>query len=314
MMNKMMNKHGVNLRPGQIIIGKWHKQHYVIKRKLGSGTVGSVYLCHAKGKQVALKISEQNASIITEVNVLRALEQVQGSNLGPRLLDVDDWVMVTPTHTKTYSFYVMEYIQGVDIGHFIRQHGKEWLGVFLLQLLTDLERLHQAGWVFGDLKRENLIVTSSPPKVRLIDVGGTTQIGRSIKEYTEFYDRGYWGLGSRKAEPSYDLFALTMVFVSIYVPDQLVKTLQPKNDLVRLIRSIPDLKPYHMIFEKAVMGRYLSSSQMKQDVINHLYSRRHRHRHQRNMEQKIVNHIPILIETGGILCVVLIYYVTSLLF
>ena len=42
---------------------------------------------------------------------------------------------------------------------FIQQKGKSWTTVLFLQLLNDLETLHQNGWVFGDLKPENLIVT-----------------------------------------------------------------------------------------------------------------------------------------------------------
>ncbi|WP_347836547.1 hypothetical protein [Gracilibacillus sp. JCM 18860] len=55
---------------------------------------------------------------------------------------------------------------------------------------------------------DNLIVSRNPVRLRWVDVGGTTLIGRSIKEYTEFYDRAYWQMGTRRAEPSYDLFAL----------------------------------------------------------------------------------------------------------
>lgn len=88
----------------------------------------------------------------------------------------------------------------------------------MVQLLEDLDQLHQAGWTFGDLKTDNILVESNPPRIRLVDVGGTTRMGRSIKEYTEFFDRGYWGLGTRKAEPSYDLFAVAMVFLHIYYP------------------------------------------------------------------------------------------------
>ena len=42
-------------------------------------------------------------------------------------------------------------------------------------------------------------------------------MGSSIKEFTEFYDRGYWGLGSRKAEPSYDLFAVAMIMIQMLI-------------------------------------------------------------------------------------------------
>ena len=90
----------------------------------------------------------------------------------------------------------------------------------MLQLLDDLTRLHQSGWIFGDLKLDNLIVMTNPSRLRWVDVGGTTQKGRAIKEYTEFYDRGYWQLGTRRAEESYDLFALTMVFLHLFYPNE----------------------------------------------------------------------------------------------
>src|SRR5690625_7837976 len=86
----------------------------------------------------------------------------------------------------------------------------------MLQLLNNLEDLHQSGWVFGDLKTDNLLIMSSPPQVSWVDVGGTTQMGRAIKEYTEFYDRGYWSMGTRRAVPSYDLFYFVMVFLPYF--------------------------------------------------------------------------------------------------
>ena len=41
--------------------------------------------------QVALKMSDNGMSITSEVNVLKSFAKVQGSALGPSLLDVDDW-------------------------------------------------------------------------------------------------------------------------------------------------------------------------------------------------------------------------------
>src|SRR5699024_10215824 len=134
-----------------------------------------------------------------EVNVLRSLKRVQDKYLGPYLLDVDDW---ESTDKQTYSFYVMEYINGVSLTNFLRTNGVEWIGIIMTRLLNQLHHLHKQGWIFGDLKAENIMIESQPLNVRFVDVGGTTKIGRSIKEYTEFYDRGYWEAGTRRAEPS----------------------------------------------------------------------------------------------------------------
>ena len=117
----------------------------------------------------------------------------------------------------------MEYIEGVELLEFIQKKGTRWIGVLMLQLLTSLADLHNHNWVFGDLKPENLIVTTSTYKVRCVDVGGTTVVGRSIKEFTEFFDRGYWGLGSRRADPQYDLFAVAMIMLNAVYPTRFSK-------------------------------------------------------------------------------------------
>ncbi|UFU01488.1 serine/threonine-protein kinase (plasmid) [Radiobacillus kanasensis] len=262
-MNQASKKQGINLRPGKVIVGKWHQHQYVIKKRLGHGAIGSVFLCERNGRDAALKISEKSSSITMEVNVLKTFEKVQGNRLGPSLLDVDDWV--TPSG-KQLSFYVMEYLKGEQLPSFFQSHGEEWLAIFVLQLLDDLTELHQAGWVFGDLKTENLIITSPPPRLRWIDVGGTTQIGRSIKEYTEFYDRGYWNLGSRKAEPSYDLFALAMVMVRIFYPKGFERGKNPERTLMGYIQQSSGLKKYEPILKKAFYGKYATSEAMKKDL------------------------------------------------
>lgn len=264
MMNQTLKNSEVNLKPGTVITGKWNKKSYHIHTCLGQGAIGSVYLAkQSDQKMVALKISDKTASITTEVNVLKSLAKVQGSTLGPSLFDVDDWI---DRRGQCYPFYTMEYVRGNELRSFLRSRGDQWLGLLFIQLLEDLERLHQQGWVFGDLKIDNLIVASSPPKLRWIDVGGTTQIGRSIKEYTEFYDRGYWQAGSRKADPSYDLFALAMVALHYAYPNQFDRGSHPSKTLIEKVKSARLLAPYQECLRKALQGRYQSSEAMKKDL------------------------------------------------
>ncbi|WP_182201776.1 serine/threonine protein kinase [Paraliobacillus salinarum] len=263
-MNPHLSKQVINLRPGSLIYGHWHKQRYKVISLLGKGAIGSVYLCErSDGKRVALKISDKSASITTEVNVLKQLNKVQGTLLGPSLFDVDDFVL---SNGIRYSFYVMEYVKGIPVSAFLKKRSKDWLGVFLLQVLSDLDRLHQQGWVFGDLKLDNVLVTDMPPRVRWIDVGGTTQIGRSIKEYTEFYDRGYWQLGTRKAEPSYDLFAVVMLALHYAYPNQFDRGKNPEQTLNEKLRQATVLQPYRVCLERALRGHYQTSAQMLNDL------------------------------------------------
>lgn len=273
-MKSTMKNPVIDVKPGTFINGKWHHHTYQIVKKLGHGACGTVYLACTQSQYVALKISHQQASITTEVNVLKALNQVQGARLGPSLMDVDDWQTSTG---ETLSFYVMEYLKGYELNAFISRKGEEWLGILALQLLDDLDALHQAGWVFGDLKPENLIVIASPPRLRWIDVGGTTRIGRAIKEYTEFYDRGYWGLGSRKAEPGYDLFALAMVMLQVYYPGRFEKGTDPVKTLKEKLHQQQMLQKYSPCIERALFGKYKSSKEMKQDLLNHLTTKPKNH-------------------------------------
>ncbi|WP_010531203.1 protein kinase domain-containing protein [Lentibacillus jeotgali] len=308
-MDQAWKKQGINLKPGTVIHGKWHQNRYVIKRKIGQGAIGTVYLCDCNGQYGALKISKNATSMTVEVNVLKSLEKVQGNCLGPSLLDVDDWEM---SPNSKCSFYVMEYLQGEPITRFISRHGHEWTPIFMLQLLDDLEHLHQAGWVFGDFKSENLIVIPHPPTVRWIDVGGTTQIGRAIKEYTEFYDRGYWGLGSRKAEPSYDLFALVMVFLNIYYPKRFEKGANPKATLLKKLNDVRQLRGYKECLKKALLGGYQSSADMRRDLMNTINAAEHRKRPKRRSRYANGARAP-LAEGSGIILAALFYYLSSLM-
>jgi serine/threonine protein kinase len=262
----MMNhtwKNQCKVSPGTIIKGRWHGNQYKILKELGFGANGVVYLAKHNNTQVALKMSGNSMSITSEVNVLKSFAKVQGSALGPSLFDVDDW----QTNQVRISFYAMEYIKGPDLLTFIQKNGNVWTPILFLQLLNDLDKMHEKGWVFGDLKPENLIVTGPPPKIRCIDVGGTTIQGRAIKEFTEFYDRGYWGLGTRKAEVTYDLFATAMIMINTVYPKRFNKTTGGIKQLKEAIRQKPELKRYETMLLKALQGHYSSASQMRRDLL-----------------------------------------------
>ncbi|PLT30867.1 protein kinase domain-containing protein [Peribacillus deserti] len=249
--------------PGTIIKGKWYKNEYKVIKELGFGANGIVYLAEFGGQEVALKVSDNSMSISSEMNILKSFTKVQGSALGPSLLSVDDWV----NQGVTLPFYVMEYIKGETYLDFLRYKGTSWSVVLILQLLKNLSLLHQSGWIFGDLKPENLIISSPSCQIRCVDVGGTTIKGRSIKEFTEFFDRGYWGLGSRKAEPSYDLFAVAMIFLNSYYPNRFTKKTDGYSQLSQAIKGKKELKVYEQVLEKALLGKYSTAMEMRNELL-----------------------------------------------
>ncbi|MDA3128843.1 protein kinase family protein [Aliibacillus thermotolerans] len=255
-----------NLSPGTTFTGKWNRNPYQIIKKLGNGANGTVYLVATRLGERAIKIGENKMSLTSEVNVLKHFSSLGQHTLCPVLLDVDDLEIAG----ETYPFFCMEYLHGDSLLSFTRKKGQEWVPILLVQLLGDLDRFHQAGWVFGDLKPDNIIVTGPPMRVRLFDVGGTTKMGRSIKEYTEFYDRGYWGLGDRKADVGYDLFAVAMMFIETVYPHRFQKASQKKqhlDDLMEKVTSASSLRPYKKVIYRALTGKYSDAQWMKKEIM-----------------------------------------------
>ncbi|MEK3806583.1 serine/threonine-protein kinase [Bacillus sp. FSL H8-0547] len=269
MMNNTSMNQTCNLLPGTVVEGKWHHNKYRIVKPLGQGATGIVYLAEGRSGLAALKVSGNSMSITSEVNVLKHFSKVRGSSLGPALVDVDDWIH--PRTGEQVPFYVMEYISGKQYLDFISNQGLEWIGVLTVQLLSNLEELHRAGWVFGDLKPENLMVAERPVKLRFIDVGGTTLNGRSIKEFTDFFDRGYWGLGTRRAEPSYDLFAAAMIVINSVHPKRFKKQDEGGRQLMEVIQDHPYLRKHSAVLKKALLGKYHYAADMKKDFLTSLY-------------------------------------------
>ncbi|WP_239454002.1 serine/threonine protein kinase [Bacillus suaedaesalsae] len=265
-MNNTLKNPACKASSGTVITGKWHKQSYRILKPLGYGANGYVYLASSTAGLVAIKLSDNNMSITSEVNVLRHFSKVQESTLGPSLLDVDDWFR--PELGKTIPFYVMEYVKGESFLTFVNGRGSEWIGILSSQLLQDLDKLHSAGWVFGDLKPDNLLVTGPPPKVRWLDVGGVTVQGRSIKEFTEFFDRGYWGMGTRVAEPSYDIFAVAMIMINASLQKRFNKSASGgAGQLKGIITSTSSLQRFEDVLMYAIEGKYTNALDMRKDVI-----------------------------------------------
>nr|WP_205603927.1 serine/threonine-protein kinase [Bacillus mesophilus] len=269
-MNNTSKNQACRASSGTVITGKWHRESYRILKALGYGANGYVYLASSTSGLVAIKLSDNSMSITSEVNVLKHFSKVQEHNLGPSLLDVDDWYR--PELGITVPFYVMEYVKGENFITFIENRGEEWTGILCSQLLMDLDKLHEAGWVFGDLKPDNLLVAGPPPQIRWLDVGGVTLQGRSIKEFTEFFDRGYWGMGSRVAEPSYDLFAVAMIMINAAIPKRFQKEPNNSEQLKRIIQTTPSLHKYQDVLMNAIGGKYQRAIEMRKDLV-HLMSK-----------------------------------------
>lgn len=271
MMTDNTLKNPFNDPPGTVVTGKWHKNRYRLLKRLGAGANGAVYLAESAAGPVALKVGVSTAQVASESSVLKTISKARGQSLGPSFLEADDW----ERGREIIPFYVMEYIDGPDLLSFVTGKGFSWAAVPLIQLLSDLQHLHEQGWIFGDLKPENLLVGTPGNRIRCIDPGGMTKIGRSVKEFTEFFDRGYWGLGSRKAEPSYDLFSVAMVMINLAYPNRfLKKQANGFPQLMAAVRQHAGLCKFEAVLRKALGGGYRTAFEMRQDMLMLLTSHR----------------------------------------
>ena len=110
----------------------------------------------------------------SEINVLQSIAKQKQHGHEPFLFDVDD---LYGPDGKEYPFYIMRYVLGSTLDDYLKQQGSEWFPLVGLNLLGKLAKLHQAGWVFGDLKVENVLVADYG-HVELVDYGGVTAVGQ----------------------------------------------------------------------------------------------------------------------------------------
>ncbi|WP_058300498.1 protein kinase domain-containing protein [Gorillibacterium timonense] len=261
---------------GSVLTGKWKGRSYRVLGKLGEGANGAVYLVGREGRRYALKIGLDPADVQSEVNALSAITAGQGPLAG-FLVDTDDFVW----RGASYSFYVMKYVEGRQSALFLEKEGPEWLSVIGLKLLVQLTHLHERGWVFGDLKTENVLV-SSYGEAQLVDFGGLSPVGRSVKQFTEIYDRSYWNAGTRTADSGYDLFAFGVLCLRLLDvgEDCFRRDLLPQNRspelLVKAAEASPACRAYLPCLRRLLTGGYLSSREAYEDWRAMVYSRRAR--------------------------------------
>ncbi|XEC94967.1 serine/threonine protein kinase [Paenibacillus tarimensis] len=249
------------LSRGMVITGKWKGGRYRVERLLGEGANGKVYLVEHTRGLYALKVGGDAVDLQSEVNVLQSLAMKTKQNAESFLVDVDDF----RHQGKDYPFYVMRYVRGLTLSDYIEKEGRDWFPLVGFHLLGKLASLHEAGWVFGDLKIENVLV-GEYGRAELVDYGGVTALGKGVRQFTEIYDRGYWSAGSRTADPGYDLFSFAVLFIQLFEGKRLAQltcTLLPQNrvadELLRLARHNPALQPLEGWLGQALKGGFASA-------------------------------------------------------
>ena len=251
---------------GTVITGKWKRNRYTIRKLLGEGSNGKVYLVSKGRHEYAMKMGFSSLDLQSEINTLSAFSRASGG-LAPYFVEADDF------HAKgaDYPFYIMKYIKGLRLHDYIKHKGDDWFYLVGYNLLRKLEHLHRKGWIFGDLKLENVLV-SGYGDVDLIDYGGLTKKGKAVKQFTEIYDRGYWHAGSRIADEPYEIFSFAVLCLQFSDPDHPIgrkADILPQHRHVDYLLEWADneaktrkLLPF---LRKALAGEYKSTAAARRD-------------------------------------------------
>ena len=224
------------------IVGQWTGKAYTMIKRLGAGGVGEIYLVQdCFGEILALKLSDDIISITKEY---RFLCKFKDKDFVPKVYDLDDFA----NQGKTYHYFTMEYIRGYNLKSTLKNSSmdiKTKLSLMCI-IIQIIKQINEEGYIYTDLKHENIMVDGRNSLIRLVDLGSLAEVGSSVKEFTPMYDRLCWGKGKRIADRSYQTFAIAMLFISLI----LNKSLDPNRDKLELaMNSLKKKKVPARLFE-----------------------------------------------------------------
>lgn len=213
--------------PGERLRGRWFGREYVIVRLLGEGANGKVYLARTERGRCAVKVGFDPVDLQSEINALNTLFPPEdrsppepdgfGTEVGRSgfFWEADDFSLPE----GDVPFYAMAYVDGMPMQAFLERRGRDWFWPIARQLLERLAGIHRAGYAYGDLKPDHILVTSDG-RAELIDFGGVTAMGKAVRQFTELYDRGFWLGRPRVADEAYDLFAFAVLCMQMTDPER----------------------------------------------------------------------------------------------
>ena len=196
------------------IFGKWNKNEYIVLSKLGEGGIGAVYKVKGStGNIRALKISRDISSITREFDMMNKLKSIKHI---PRAYEVDDY----EKDGEVFYFFIMDYIEGYSIKDLIKHKDmkvKEIIGIGII-LLNLLEIIYRIGYVYADIKPENIMLDKKKKRISFIDFGGVILKGQGIREYTPAYSMISWGI-----ERNYDSITSLNFSIAMIITSMLLK-------------------------------------------------------------------------------------------
>jgi serine/threonine protein kinase len=154
---------------------------YILLERIGEGGMGQVFKARnwKLGRVVALKVIRKDRVANDEAQKrfhreIHAVSQLSHPNV-IMAYDAD--------HAGDVHFFAMEYVEGTDLGKWVKEHGPLTVRdacLYIREAALGLQHAHERGLVHRDIKPSNLMATAeslkrgdqaSEPRLKLMDLG-----------------------------------------------------------------------------------------------------------------------------------------------
>ena len=164
------------LTSGDVVLG-----HYCLKKKLGSGAMGSVFLCNdtVSGVDYALKmvpseLAGNNDIMQSILSNFQLVHKLKHENIASAdFLERD----------KDGTFYLlMEFVSGINLAQWLKKHGTADIKTaknILKQVAAALDYAHKNKILHRDIKPANIMI-SPDGTVKVVDFGLASEVRSSM--------------------------------------------------------------------------------------------------------------------------------------
>jgi hypothetical protein len=252
------------LHPGQLLAGR-----FLVRRLIGSGSMGSVYAAFDQqlGEEVAIKVLRKELSATEHLHHLHHEVGVSRRVTHPNVCRVHDVGSSGGTH-----FITMAFVEGEPLDE-VLSHGRVRHGYalsVLAQICDALEAAHAQGIVHRDLKPSNITVDAAG-KVTVMDFGLARDLRGDISSRTGMLigTPAYWSpeqARGEKATERSDVFALGMIACDLFGAtkprfgdgDRVLRELPPA--IGRVVAQCLKVDPRERPFPRTVKERLEAAS------------------------------------------------------
>ncbi len=259
----------------QILQGKWRRftlGKYKVLERLGSGGMGTVYLCEHKvmRRRVAIKVlptakAADASSLERFYREARAAAALDHPNI-VHAYDIDQ--------DETLHFLVMEYVDGASLQELVKRGGALTpvrAAHYIRQAALGLDHAHQQGLVHRDIKPGNILVDRGGT-VKILDMGLARFFHDEEDNLTRKYDENVLGtadyLAPEQAEDSHgvdiraDIYSLGLTFYFLLTGRPPYGEGTPAQKLIwqrtRQLRPVNAVRPDVPADLAAVVGRMIA--------------------------------------------------------